>query len=133
MNKELEAWQEIKLGYICGQGAINEFALKENEREKLNIIEAALNDNHYYKYIISRTCDCMGLDINPFENFIETENAMLNYICENELFRADVAFYKERLKALEIFKKVDVSSLHHFINTYIKDENDRKLLKEMLL
>lgn len=44
MNKELEAWEKIKSGYICGQGAINEFALRENERENFKIIETALKN-----------------------------------------------------------------------------------------
>ena len=49
MTKELEAFEKIKLGYICGQGAINEFALRENERENFNIIETALNEGNGIK------------------------------------------------------------------------------------
>ena len=53
MNKGLEAWQKIKLGYICGQGAINEFALRENERENFKIIEKELESLN----IILDCCD----------------------------------------------------------------------------
>ena len=42
MNKALEAFYKIKAGYICGQGAINEYALRENERESLDLVEATL-------------------------------------------------------------------------------------------
>ena len=52
MNKELEALEEIKLGYICGQGAINEFALRENERENFKIIEKALKVLEIIKWYI---------------------------------------------------------------------------------
>ena len=42
MSKESEALNKIKLGYIFGQVAINEFALRENEREDFKVIENAL-------------------------------------------------------------------------------------------
>lgn len=38
-----------------------------------------------------------------------------------------------KLKALELIRKVSESSLRHFINTYIKDDNERKIIKEVLL
>ena len=77
--------------------------------DELSIIETALQDNYFYKYMINKICDFMGLDINPFEDLVNTENEMINYIYENECFRVDVATNKNKLKAFEIIKKKRVN------------------------
>ena len=81
--------------------------------QQFDIIEKELNDNHFYKHMISKVCDFMGLDIIPFEDLVETENAMINYICENECFRVEAATNKNKLKALEIIKEhgVDIAEI----------------------
>lgn len=85
MNKELEVLQEIKLGYICGQGATNEFALRENEREKFKIIESALKRN---------------IELDKENIKLMEENTNLR---ERPLdFYTDV---EKKLKALEIIKE----------------------------
>ena len=96
MNKELEAWQKIKSGYICGQGAINEFALRENERENFKIIENALKRLEGYE---SHTTLTMVNQIKGLRDENEELRKRLNEMYElREKYRSD----EKKLKAYEI-------------------------------
>lgn len=57
------------------------------EFKALKIIEDALNDNHFYKHIITRICEYLNLDIKSHRDLIETESEILNciYIEQNKL------------------------------------------------
>lgn len=96
MSKELEAWQEIKLGYICGQGAINEFALRENERENFKIIETALKN---YEELTSRP-------VILYRKTHAKSKAIIDTICKNyKEVKITNLVDEKKLKALEIIIK----------------------------
>lgn len=113
--------------------------------EVLNFIETALNDNHFYKRLISKICDFMELDIKPFEDLVKTENAIINYICDNKYFRANVANDENKLKAFEIIKKkwldfelfertddVEVYNNHCLYEHQVLTQEEFDLLREAL-
>lgn len=155
-TKDTSFGTEIKTN-LPNEYRVIESTLKQQEQQitdlqKLNcklleLKENALNDNHFYKHIISRLCGFMGLDIKPFEDLIKTENEMINYICENECFRVDVATNKNKLKVLEIIKEKPIVALVDYKYTYeewleLVDEREKDLfrnkkeydlLKEVLL
>ena len=117
MNKELEAFKRFRdnIRWLEENTSLKHY-FENNKlhfKEDLDIIESTINDNYFYKYLLSRICEHMGLDITKHRDLIETENEIFNYICENECFRADVVTNKNKLKALEIIreKRVDVGWL----------------------
>lgn len=113
MSKELEAVKKFKEDCLL-------FGSSDTDKDK--DFKAIVDDNYFYKHMIARLCNVMGLDINPFEDLAETENAMINYIDENECFRVDVATNKKKSKALEIIKEkgINISELKfsYSVNEY---------------
>ena len=128
MSKELEAWEKIKLGYICGQGAINEFALRENERENFKIIEKALKEQE------------------------ELEKSLKSEIEHSAFLNRERLKDSKKLKALEIIKEIAKTYDIEFCDSKqtisfkimlkdkfiletiaIKDKEEYELVKEVLL
>ena len=132
MSKELEAWQDIKLGYICGQGAINEFALRENEREKFKIIETSLKRLEEHDKIFKK------YDIKD----IWLEPAL--FVIKNH-FPMNTKIQLKKLKALEIIriKEIDIAffkdcpNIEEYNNwcldKAVLTQEEYDLLKEILL
>ena len=143
MDKGLEALKIIKEECSFAFGGT---ANGDRVRENLPIIENELNDNYFYKHMISKICNFMGLKINPFEDLVKTENEIIDWICNNGLTIDN----EKKLKALEIIKnnKVDVNMIVNsdtyidYIQLFTREENFNKImileeefyvLKEVLL
>lgn len=86
MGKALEAFYKIKAGYICGQGAINEFALRSSERELLDTIEAELKRAE-------------ELEIENSEQFKE------KWVQDNLAMTMELNVAKEKLKTFDELKQ----------------------------
>jgi len=138
-------WKEYGIIDFIGKKEDYEPKVRTIPMKEWKSIESALNDNYFYKHIISKICDYMGLDIKPFEDLVKTENEMINYIYENECFRVDVATNKNKLKAFEIIKEKNVC-IHDFKKSKTLEEyngcrewgeqltqEEFDLLKEVLL
>ena len=66
--------------------------------KKFHEVETALNDKHFYLYIIDKICKYLSIDVSSHRDLVETENEILNTLVENE----------KKLKALEIIKDKNV-------------------------
>lgn len=116
----LESLQEIKLGYICEQGAINEFALGENERLMFNTIAIALIE--YAE--IQKVLDDFG--IYNTMNLIDTLKNI-------QFLEKQNTINSKKLKAFDLLiKKLDMETLLHWLKEHSTDE-EFELLKETLL
>ena len=156
INKELEAWEEIKLGYICGQGAINEFALRESERQKLELVETALKEKEQQDSVLkvlkeiiefAQTLPHIEPNKNNGFNIMSAVSINIQRDIENkerELLRQWVlkTCFPKELKALEIIKekRVDIVGVLlyafkredgcDFYNSYMIKEEDKLTQEE---
>lgn len=105
MKKEYkEIFQAFKLIKDLIYDRVSLYGIEEY-RKSLSIIENALNDNYFYEHIINKICDFMGLGIlEPFNDLVLTENAMIDYICDADKIRETLDIIKEKDVNIQHFK-----------------------------
>lgn len=128
MSKELEALERIKnITYDR-----TELYGIEVYRKDLELIETALNDGSYCKYIIDIICKYLGLDMKSHRDLIETKNEILSTLLIQE----------RKIKAFTFLKRyIRVEKLEHentcylfFGDEVIQINNETyDLLKEVML
>lgn len=141
MSKELKSFNRIKNFQVVVDYEKDEVkTINELLPASCNAVETALNDNHFYFYMVAKICKYLNIDINLHRDLIETENEILNTIVKNE----------HKLKALEIIKENKVGGLSliwdihkemwfvymsgfDFPIMYGNEKEEYDLLKEVLL
>lgn len=116
MSKELEALEKVR-------NCLYPFA--SDNQKAFDVIENALNDNHFYHHIIDKICKYLSIDNSSHRDLVETENEILNTILENE----------NKLKALKIIKEKEVNVFIFLHSGDLETYNDmveenRKLTQE---
>lgn len=102
----------------------HECRLIESALKEYNKAKAILSDNQYYRFMICHICHSMGIDINPLEDIVKTNNLMMEYVRET----------RQMFKAIKIIReKVNPQTLLHLLAISIKDQEKYEFVRNIFL